>query len=197
LNSERSAEVTRKTSETQVELKLNLEGNGHSLLQTGLPFWEHMLEQFSKHGNFDLSITAQGDTQVDQHHLVEDLGICLGAALNRALGTKGGIKRYGSSLLPMDDALVMVVIDLSGRPYLHYQMSFPVGKVGDVDTELAEEFCRALVNEGRFNLHVKLMHGSNAHHIMEALFKGLGKALGDAVDYRGEDREIPSTKGSL
>jgi len=176
---------------------LNLEGNNQACLDTGLPFWEHMLEQWTRHGQFELEVSARGDLQIDEHHLVEDLGLGLGAAFNQALGDKKDIHRYGSCLLPMDDALVLVAIDLSGRPFLKFELPLPVEKVGTTDTELVEEFCRALVNEGRFNLHIKLIHGYNAHHIIEALFKGLGRAMGDAAGYRGDTGDIPSTKGRL
>ncbi len=194
----RRKEIKRATSETKIELDLSLEGQGQAHFDTGLPFWEHMWSQWVKHGGFDLIIKAQGDLQVDEHHLVEDIGLCLGTAFHQSLGDKKGIKRFGSCLLPMDDALIMVAVDLSGRPYLHFEVPLLQKSRGaNISTEMVEEFWRAVVNEGRFNLHIKLFHGSNLHHVMEALFKGTGKAMGEAAGLPGGSSEVPSTKGSL
>ncbi|NLA04387.1 MAG: imidazoleglycerol-phosphate dehydratase HisB [Firmicutes bacterium] len=176
----REAGVERSTLETEIALHLNLEGEGKADLETGLPFLEHMLTLWCRHGFFDLRIRAQGDLEVDAHHLVEDLGLCLGRAFYRALGDKSGIRRYGFSAVPMDDALVFVAADLSGRPYLHYEMNLPPGPVGPMDPELFEEFWRAFVNEGCLNLHLKASHGRNKHHLIEASYKAAGRALNEA-----------------
>ncbi len=197
MNRERRAETKRSTGETEIKLQLNLDGKGESSLETEVSFWQHMLEQWSKHGRFDLQVNARGDSHVDHHHLVEDLGIALGMAFQRALGEKKGIKRYGHAVVPMDDALVLAAVDLSGRPFVRFDLPVDEEKIGDTDTELAEEFWRGFVNEGRFNLHVKLIHGHNTHHILEALFKAAGRAMGEAVAAGGNSDEIPSTKGAL
>lgn len=194
---ERKAEIKRKTTETNIVLKLNLDGSGTSSLETGIPFLEHMLELWAKHGFFDLEIKAAGDLQVEPHHLVEDIGLCLGMGLTKALGGKEGINRYGSCILPMDDALVMVSLDFSGRPFLGYDLPIKTGKAGQIDVELYEEFWRAVVNEGRMNLHIKLFSGVNKHHIIEALFKGAGRAMGEAASKREGLKGVLSTKGSL
>jgi len=193
----RTASVNRQTAETSIALQLNLDGNGEARLQTGLPFMEHMLELWSRHGFFDLEIEATGDLQVEPHHLVEDMGLCLGQALQECLGDKKGINRYGSCILPMDDALVLVSLDFSGRPYLNYDLAINPGKVGQVDIELIEEFWRAVSNEARMNLHLKLLDGVNRHHIIEAVFKGTGRAMGEAASWRNGLDDVLSTKGTL
>ncbi len=193
----RKAEVKRSTLETKIDLLLNVDGKGEARLEGVPSFWKHMLEQWVRHGLFDLRVNAGGDVEIDHHHLMEDLGLTLGSALQRALGEKEGINRYGYSLLPMDDALVMAAVDLSGRAYLNFDLPLSGHKVGGTDAELAEEFWRAFVNEGRFNLHVKLMHGQNVHHIVESLFKAVGRAMSQAVARGGDSKEIPSTKGIL
>lgn len=193
----RTALVERRTLETAVSLELNLDGSGKAELQAGVPFMEHMLALWCRHGFFDLRLQASGDLAVEPHHLLEDAGICLGKAFCEALGSKEGIRRYGFSAVPMDDALVMAAVDLSGRPYLHYGISPPPGPVGALDPELFPEFWRAFVNEGRLNLHLKMSHGRNKHHIIEASFKAAGRALHEACSgLPGCDRVL-STKGKL
>lgn len=196
-NLKREANVKRKTAETEVELDLVLDGTGKVDLDTELPFFEHMLELLAWHGGFDLRIKAKGDLDVGAHHLVEDLGICMGRALNEALADKRGIRRYGQRLMPMDEALVLVAVDISGRPYLGYDLCLPSGDVEGLDPELVEEFWQALVNEGKLALHLKLLSGRNKHHIIEAVFKGVGRALGEAVSIDSGVRGVPSTKGTL
>ncbi len=193
----REAAVERSTLETQIELQLKLDGEGAADLKTGLPFLEHMLTLWCRHGFFDLTIRAQGDLEVDAHHLTEDLGLCLGRAFYEALGDKSGIRRYGFSAVPMDDALVFAVADLSGRPYLHYEMALPAGPVGTMDQELFEEFWRAFVNEGRLNFHLKMVHGRNKHHLVEASFKAAGRALNEACAELAGLHGPLSTKGRL
>ncbi len=193
----RQAKVKRETKETKISLELNLDGSGTGKLSTGLPFINHMLELFSRHGRFDLNIDASGDLDVDAHHLVEDLGICLGRALKEALGGKEGIKRYGFSAVPMDESLVSAVVDLSGRPWLHYAVKLPPGQVGGIDGELFHEFWQAFVNEGRLNLHLVLSHGSNKHHIIEACFKASARALAEAASKMEGLEGVLSTKGEL
>jgi imidazoleglycerol-phosphate dehydratase len=193
----RNAKIERKTNETSIILSLNLDGRGMSQFNTGIPTLEHMLELWAKHGSFDLNIEASGDLAVEPHHLVEDIGLCLGMALKEALGTKKGINRYGSSILPMDDALVMVAVDFSGRPFLNYDLKMRPGKVGQLDAELVEEFWRAVTNETRMNLHIKMFSGTNKHHIIEALFKGAGRAMGEASSKKKGLDGVLSTKGTL
>lgn len=193
----RKARIERATLETKIELELELDGSGKTELQTGIPFLEHMLTLWCRHGSFDLHIKAEGDLEVEPHHLVEDTGLCLGRALYEALGTKEGICRYGDCAVPMDDALVMAVVDFSGRPYLHYGLELPPGPVGSLDPELFGEFWQALVNEGRLNLHLRMFHGQNKHHIIEASFKAAARAMRKAVDYREGCSDILSTKGTL
>ncbi|MEW6726258.1 MAG: imidazoleglycerol-phosphate dehydratase HisB [Bacillota bacterium] len=192
----RRGEVHRQTGETDIRVEVMIDGNGGYELQTGIPFFEHMLALLAKFSSFDLKIKARGDLQVDAHHTVEDVGICLGEALAKALGNKAGIRRFGHAVVPMDESLVMVALDLSGRGYLAFEVGIPASKVGDFDTELVEEFLRALAHNGRFNLHVRRLAGGNSHHIIEAVFKGLGLALGDAVAIDA-GRGIPSTKGVI
>lgn len=189
---------TRKTAETDIALSLNLDGSGKGELQTGVGFLDHMLTLFARHGRFDLAVSCKGDTVVDDHHSVEDIGIALGEAFKEALGDKRGVARYGSMLLPMDEALVLCAIDLSGRATLRYSADIPAGKVGSFDTELVEEFFLAFTRAAGITLHVRQLDGANSHHIIEAMFKAFGRALKQAVaiDAAYAD-EIPSTKGVL
>ncbi len=194
----RNAEMERKTAETDIRLALNLDGTGCGKIDTGIGFLDHMLTLFAKHGRFDLSVTCRGDTGVDGHHSAEDVGIVLGAALARALGEKRGIRRYGSFLLPMDEALALVALDLSGRACLRFSAEFPTEKIGTFDTELVKEFFLAVCRSAGMTLHIRLLDGENSHHIAEAMFKGFGRALGEAVSEDARlSGEIPSTKGTL
>lgn len=193
----RRAEIARRTKETEVVLRLDLDGQGRTEIQTGLPFFDHLLEQIGRHAGFELEIRARGDLEVDQHHLVEDVGLCLGDALNQALGSKAGVNRYGHSLLPMDEALVLAAVDLSGRPHLAYEARFGAKRVGAFDLDLVEEFWRAVAASGRLTIHLRLLAGKNAHHMVESLFKGAGRALGQAARRELGQRGIPSTKGTL
>lgn len=193
----RVGEVERKTSETEIRVKWELDGSGEFCGDTGIPFLNHMLDLFCRHGLFNLAVVVQGDLKVDAHHTVEDLGIAMGQALRQALGDKAGITRYGSALLPMDEALVLAAVDLSGRPYLAYGVDIPASQVGALDTELVEEFLRALVFNGGFSLHVRLLSGKNSHHIIEALFKALGRSLRQAAEPDPRGKGVPSTKGIL
>lgn len=193
-----SAEVTRKTGETDIKLILKLDGTGTSKINSGCGFLDHMLTLFAKHGRFDLELTCKGDVEVDYHHSAEDIGICLGQAFRLALGNGAGINRYGSMLLPMDEALVLCAVDISGRDCLVYNASVPTQKVGDFDTELVEEFLTAFVRNAAITLHVKLLDGKNSHHIIEAIFKAMARALAQAVSVDpARAGEIPSTKGVL
>ena len=192
----RSYELTRTTKETDICLGLNLDGTGQSQVDTGCGFLDHMLTLFAAHGRFDLTVRCAGDTQVDDHHSVEDVGICLGTAFREALGEKRGINRYGSFLLPMDEALILAAADISGRSCLCYDLNIPTEKIGAFDTELVEEFLLAFVRNCPMSLHVKQLAGRNAHHIVEGTFKALGRALKQAAALNGTD-EIPSTKGVL
>ena len=194
----RPAEINRTTAETAITLRLCLDGTGASLVQSGVGFLDHMLTLFAKHSRFDLTLTCSGDTKVDDHHSVEDIGIVLGQALCQALGDKRGIRRYGSCILPMDEALILCAADLSGRSCLRLQAQLPTEKVGTFDTELVEEFFQALTREARMNLHLRQLDGTNSHHIIEAMFKALGRTLRQAVAIDPDCRdEIPSTKGVL
>ena len=194
----RSAAITRKTAETDITLSLCLDGTGRSDISTGVGFLDHMLTLFSRHGRCDLTVTCAGDTNVDDHHSAEDIAIALGGALKDALGDKRGITRYGSALLPMDEALVQCAIDISGRSCLRYGLSLPAQKVGTFDTELVEEFFTAFTRAGDITLHLRQLDGSNTHHIIEAAFKGFGRALRQAVAIdRDAAGDIPSTKGVL
>lgn len=193
----RVAEITRKTKETDVAITFDLDGDGTYSIDTGIGFFNHMIELFSRHGLFRLELRAKGDLQVGAHHVVEDVGICLGQALKKALGDKKGIKRYASVVLPMDEALAMVCIDLSGRPFLAYNVDLSSEHVGGFDTDLTHEFLSAFVNNSEVTLHVRLLSGKNAHHIIEAIFKGLGRALDDATGFDERLVGIPSTKGTL
>ena len=194
----RTAEIQRKTRETDIVLSLNLDGSGRSEIDSGLGFLDHMLELFAGHGDFDLKLRCKGDTYVDGHHSVEDIGISLGQAFTKALGEKRGISRYGQFLLPMDETLVLCACDLSGRDFLGWQLPLPTQKVGDFDTELVQEFWLGFVRNCPASIHIRLLAGENSHHIIEALFKGMGRCLKMAV---AEDPkhlgEIPSTKGLL
>ena len=194
----RTASIKRDTKETQIELALDLDGTGTGSIATGCGFLDHMLTLFARHGDFDLSVTCQGDTQVDYHHTVEDIGICLGKAFTQALGDKRGITRYGQFLLPMDETLVLCACDLSGRDYLGWAVELPAAKVGDFDTELAKEFWLAFVRCCPASIHIRQLAGENTHHILEAVFKGMGRTLKQAaaLDEKHQD-EIPSTKGVL
>ena len=194
----RTADISRKTAETQITLSLCLEGTGKGDIQTGCGFLDHMLTLFARHGRFDLKVRCQGDTWVDDHHTVEDVGICLGDAFARALGELRGVNRYGSTLLPMDEALILTAVDLSGRSLLCCDLHIPTQKVGTFDTELTEEFLMAFVRRAGLTLHVKQLAGQNSHHIIEGAFKSLGRSLRQAVAIDPEFAgEIPSTKGVL
>lgn len=194
----RIAERTRTTAETDIRLRLNLDGTGAGRIDTGCGFLDHMLTLFARHGRFDLQVACKGDTYVDGHHTVEDTGICLGDAFARALGEKRGIRRYGSAILPMDEALILTAVDISGRGMLCYEMNIPTEKVGTFDTELAEEFLMAFARRADMTVHVRQLAGNNSHHIIEGMFKSLAQTLRQAVsidpDFAGE---IPSTKGVL
>ena len=194
----RQAEVTRKTGETDVRVALTLEGSGRGEIDTGVGFLDHMLTLFARHGRFDLDVSCKGDTQVDDHHSVEDIGIALGQAFSRALGDKKGVVRYGSTVLPMDESLILSAADLSGRGMLVYGLDIPTEKVGTFDTELTEEFFRALANNAGITLHIRQLAGSNSHHIIEGAFKSVARSLraAAAVDPACAE-EIPSTKGVL
>ncbi|MEW9052432.1 MAG: imidazoleglycerol-phosphate dehydratase HisB [Neobacillus sp.] len=195
---ERFARIERNTNETQIKLSLDVDGQGRADLETGVPFLTHMLDLFAKHGQFNLNIDAKGDIEVDDHHTTEDIGICLGQALREALGDKRGIKRYGNAFVPMDETLAQVVIDLSNRPHLEIRADFPSQKVGTFDTELVHEFLWKLALEARMNLHVIVHYGKNTHHMIEAIFKALARALDEAttIDPRMKG-VLPSTKGML
>jgi imidazoleglycerol-phosphate dehydratase len=194
----RTATIKRDTRETQIELTLNLDGTGKASIASGCGFLDHMLELFARHGDIDLTVKCNGDTHVDYHHSVEDIGICLGKAFTEALGDKRGITRYGQFLLPMDETLVLCACDLSGRDYLGWGVELPSMTVGDFDTELAEEFWLAFVRNCPASIHIRQMAGRNTHHILEAIFKGMGRTLKMAVAMDEKHlNEIPSTKGTL
>jgi imidazoleglycerol-phosphate dehydratase len=192
----RTAEINRKTAETDIMLTLNLDGTGKSTVKTGVGFLDHMLTLFAAHGKFDLTVSCQGDTYVDDHHSAEDIGICLGMAFQQTLGDKRGITRYGSFLLPMDEALIQTAVDISGRSYLGYGLEIPTEKIGSFDTELVEEFWLAFVRQCPMSLHIRQLAGKNSHHIVEGCFKSVARSLRIAVKSDGTD-EIPSTKGVL
>jgi imidazoleglycerol-phosphate dehydratase len=194
----RTATVNRATAETKIALSLNLDGTGKSEINTGVGFLDHMLTLFARHAGYDLTVVCEGDTYVDDHHSVEDIGIVLGQAFFEALGDKGGICRYGDMMLPMDETLILCAVDISGRACLRFDAGMPTEKIGTFDTELVEEFLLAFVRSAGVTLHVRQLDGKNSHHIVEALFKGLGRALAAAVRIDPDRRdEIPSTKGSL
>jgi imidazoleglycerol-phosphate dehydratase len=194
----RTSDIKRKTAETDISLTLNIDGTGKCEVKTGVGFLDHMLTLFSRHGRFDLTLSCVGDTYVDAHHTAEDIGLCLGAAFSEALGDMKGIVRYGDITLPMDEALVLCAVDISGRSHLSYGLVLPAGKVGEMDTELVEEFLNAFVRRANITLHVRQLAGTNTHHIIEACFKALARTLAKAVkiDEAYKD-EIPSTKGVL
>ena len=194
----REAQIKRKTGETDIMLSLNLDGSGLSDCRTGVGFLDHMLTLFARHGGFDLSVRCQGDTWVDDHHSTEDIGICLGKAFAEALGEKKGIARYGDTILPMDEALILSAVDISGRGESYYALNIPAEQVGSFDTELAEEFFRAFTRSAGVTLHLRQLDGTNTHHILEAAFKAFGRSLAQAVavDEKNADR-VPSTKGIL
>ncbi len=191
----RKATKSRKTNETEIRVSLNLDGTGEYQIGTGIPFFDHMLAQLARHGHFDLEISAKGDLEIDGHHTVEDVGWVLGQAFREAGGDRRGIVRFANAYVPLDEALTRVVIDLSGRPYLVYKVEFRATRIGDLQTELIEEFLKALVQEGRFNLHVENLYGRNQHHIAETIFKATARALHVAT--RVEHTQVPSTKGVL
>ena len=193
----RTAAVERRTAETKICLSVQLDEPKTPLVQTGLGFFDHMLVLLGRHGFFGLQLEVQGDLEVDGHHTVEDTGICLGQALQQAMGDKAGIARYGTAFVPMDEALAMVSLDISGRPYLVFEAQLPFGKVGDFDLELVEEFLRALSVHAGLTLHVRLLSGKNAHHMVEAIFKALGRALAEAMAKDSRVRGVLSTKGTL
>lgn len=194
---ERIATVNRKTKETDIAITLNLDGTGKADIDTGIGFFDHMLEGFSKHGFFDLQCKINGDLRVDGHHTVEDAGIVLGDAIKQAIGDKKGMKRYGYFILPMDDALALCAIDLCGRPYLNFECEFTVPRVGELDTELIREFFYAVSYSAGMNLHIKLLYGNNNHHMIEAMFKAFAKALDQATGMDERIADVLSTKGSL
>ncbi len=193
--SERKAKVERRTKETQVSVEMKLDGAGKYDIDTGIGFLDHMLAHLSKHSRIDISVKASGDLEVDAHHTTEDVAICLGECLVKALGDKKGIGRYGHSSVPMEEALANVSVDLSGRPCCVYRVEYQTSKIGNFDVECLEEMLRSFANTGKFNLHINVPYGTNSHHIAEAIFKGLGQALGKAVRFAGGD--VPSTKGVL
>ena len=193
----RKFSISRETTETKIKLDLNIDGSGKGEINTGIGFFDHMLTLMTKHGLFDLNVTCDGDLEVDQHHSVDDVGIALGQAFNEALGTKEGITRYASVTVPMDEALANVTLDISGRSYLVYNVEGLKDKVGNFDTELVEEFFQAFTSNARINLHINLEYGRNSHHIIEAIFKGFGRALDQATLKNPRIQGVPSTKGVL
>jgi len=194
---ERRAEIQRTTTETDIALVLVLDGQGQANIDTGIGFLDHMLELFAHHGGFGLSVNARGDLDVDGHHTVEDIGLVLGEAFATALGERRGIRRYGSFLLPMDEALAMVVVDLSGRPYLQHEVKLAGVRIGGFDADLMSHFWRSFVNRAGVTLHIRLLSGDDPHHIIEAVFKGVARALAVACERHGRDDVVPSTKGTL
>jgi imidazoleglycerol-phosphate dehydratase len=196
-DAQRSAEIMRKTRETDIHLTLHLDGQGRSDVQTGIGFLDHMIELFARHSLVDLVVTCTGDLHVDGHHTTEDVGICLGQAIDRALGDRAGIRRYGHVVLPMDETLVTVAVDLGGRPFWVWDVTMPTERVGTFDSELVADFWQAVATQGRMNLHVLLHHGRNTHHVSEAIFKGAARALRAALEPDPRSPGIPSTKGTL
>ena len=195
--SSRQASVARNTRETQIQISLNLDGSGQAELATGVPFFDHMLDQVARHGALDLALQAQGDLEIDAHHTVEDVGITLGQAFAQAVGDKAGIKRYGHAYVPLDEALSRVVVDLSGRPGLFHRVSYPRARIGDFDVDLLREFFQGFVNHAQVSLHIDNLQGDNAHHIAETVFKAFGRALRMACAPDPRMSGVPSTKGSL
>ncbi len=193
----RKAKIERKTKETDISVSINLDGNGRYVINTSIPFLDHMLSLLSFHSQIDLEIKASGDIEIDYHHLMEDLGIVLGEAIKKAAGDKGGIRRYGSATIPMDESLAQVVIDLSGRPYLIYKVRRPRVTLRDLEVSLFEDFFRSLTNHGMMNLHIIVNYGRDLHHIFEAIFKAFGRALREAVSIDPRMKGLPSTKGKL
>lgn len=194
---ERRANIERITGETQIKMDFTIDGEGKSELETGVPFLTHMLDLFTKHGHYNLKVEANGDTEVDDHHTTEDIGICLGHVLKEALGDKKGIRRYGNAFVPMDETLAQVVVDLSNRPHLEFRAEFPSQKVGTFDVELVHEFMWKLALEARMNLHIIVHYGHNTHHMIEAVFKALARALDEATSIDERVKGVPSTKGML
>jgi imidazoleglycerol-phosphate dehydratase len=193
----RNAELERNTKETKVKLSLTVDGTGKAAINTSVPFLDHMLNLFARHGLFDLQVEASGDTEIDFHHTVEDIGIVLGTAFSQALGDKSGIRRYGQASVPMDETLASVTVDISGRPFLAYNVKLPTTKIGEFDTELAQEFFQAFTNNCGLNLHINVMYGSNAHHIIEACFKAFARAMDTATQLDSRISGVMSTKGVL
>lgn len=194
---QRVAKVERKTRETEITLELNIDGTGETHIATGIGFFDHMLNSFARHGFFDLTLTVKGDLQVDCHHTIEDVGIVLGQAIKEAIGEKSGMKRYGNFMLPMDETLVLCALDLSNRPYLVYDVTLTTHQVGYMDTEMVKEFFYAISYSAGMNLHIKMLHGSNNHHIIEAVFKAFAKALDEATMKDSRVTGVLSTKGAL
>ena len=194
---QRTAQEIRTTRETDISLRLNLDGSGSYEIKTGVGFFDHMLESFARHGLFDLELKVKGDLKVDDHHTIEDTGIVLGTAIRKALGDKRGIRRYGSNILPMDETLVLTAIDLGGRPYFVFDGEFPTEKIGDMAAEMVREFFYAVSYSAGMNLHMKVLNGGNSHHMAEALFKSFAKSLDEAVSYDPRIAGVLSTKGSL
>ncbi len=194
---ERRAKISRKTNETDINLSMKIDGSGKGVIDTGIGFFDHMLNLFARHGLFDLDVKAVGDLNVDSHHTVEDVGIVLGQAIKEALGQKESIKRFGSSYVPMDEALSLVVVDLGGRPFLAFDAKFSCDRVGAMDTEMVEEFFRAVAFNAGMNIHIKVFYGSNNHHIIEAIFKAFGRALDEASRLDGRIDGVMSTKGTI
>ncbi len=193
----RRAEIARKTRETEIHLAIDLDGEGRAEVSTGIGFLDHMLNLLARHSLIDLTVECQGDLHVDGHHTTEDIGICLGQAIDEALGNRAGIRRYGHSILPMDETLVTVALDLGGRPYWSWEVTMPTPRVGDFDSELAADFWQAVATQARMNLHVLLHRGRNTHHIIEAIFKSAARALREAVELDPRSTGVPSTKGTL
>lgn len=194
---QRNVQQNRKTKETDISLSLNIDGKGETKLDTGIGFFDHMLDGFARHGFFDLKVQVKGDLEVDTHHTIEDTGIVLGTAIRKSLGDKRGIRRYGSCILPMDETLVLCAIDLSGRPYFSFEGEFTTERVGYMDTEMVREFFYAISYSAGMNLHMKILSGTNNHHMIEALFKAFGRALDEATSLDSRITDIMSTKGSL
>lgn len=197
MSTHRKAQIRRKTKETEISLNLDLDGSGKHSIHTGIPFFDHMLSLLAYHSSLDLSLKAKGDIGVDAHHTVEDVGICLGDGIQKALGETKGIQRYGMALIPMDEALGSVALDLSMRPWLVFHMKLKRLRIGTFDLELVEEFFKALCNHGKMTLHINLLYGKNSHHMIEAVFKGFGRALREAVSLDEGRSSVPSTKGIL
>jgi imidazoleglycerol-phosphate dehydratase len=193
----REATIKRETKETKIEIVLNLDGKGRSTIETGVGFFDHMLTHLSKHSGWDLVVKAKGDLEVDQHHTVEDVGLAIGSALKNALGDKAGLKRFASASVPMDETLANVAVDISGRPAMVFNVTFPTSKIGEFDDQLVQEFFQAMVNTAGLTLHINVPYGRNSHHIAEAIFKSAAQALGQATRIVDCSGEIPSTKGTL